>query len=75
VLDHALSEGRALVTENVRDHRPLAEALLAGGGGHAGVILTTEKRWPRTDPGALIAALDAMLASTPEQPVDTEIWL
>jgi predicted nuclease of predicted toxin-antitoxin system len=29
VLDHARSEGRAIVTENVRDYRPLADALLA----------------------------------------------
>jgi hypothetical protein len=75
VLDHARSDGRAVVTENVRDYRPLAEALLAAGDSHAGLVFTTEKRWPRTDPGALITALDALLASTSEQPVDAEIWL
>lgn len=36
VLDHARSEERALVTENVRDFRPLADALLAGGESHFG---------------------------------------
>ena len=35
VLEHARSEGRALVTENVRDYRPLAEMLLASGLSHA----------------------------------------
>jgi predicted nuclease of predicted toxin-antitoxin system len=75
VLDHARAEGRAVVTENVRDYRPLAEALLVAGESHAGLVFTTEKRWPRRDPGALITALEAMLASTPGQPIDTELWL
>ena len=75
VFEHARSEGRAVVTENVRDYRPLAEALLAAGESHAGLVFTTTKRWPRTDPGALITALDSLAASTPDQPVDSEIWL
>jgi len=45
------------------------------GESHFGLVLTTDKRWPRTDPGALITALDELLASTPKQPVDAEIWL
>ena len=75
VLDHARSEGRAVITENVRDFRPLAEQILAAGDSHAGLVFTTEKRWPRSDPGALITGIDAMLASTTGQPVDTEMWL
>jgi predicted nuclease of predicted toxin-antitoxin system len=75
VFDHARSAGRAIVTENIRDYRPLAEALLVAGESHAGVVFTTEKRWPRSDPGALIAALEHLLASTSEQPIDSELWL
>ena len=75
LLDHARAEGRALLTENVRDYRPVAEALLVAGGRHAGLVFTTEKRWPRASPGALITALDGLLASTSEQPVDAELWL
>ena len=75
VLDHSRSEGRAVVTENVRDYRPLAEALLAAGDSHAGLVFTTEKRWPRSDPGALITALEGLLISMSEQPVDAELWL
>jgi predicted nuclease of predicted toxin-antitoxin system len=75
VFDHARSDGRAIVTENVRDYRPLAEALLVAGESHAGVVFTTDKRWPRSDPGALIAALDGLLTAMPEQPVDAELWL
>ena len=75
VLAYARGEGRAVVTENVRDYRPLAEALIAAGESHAGLVLTTPKRWPRSNPGALIAALDKLLNTTPEQPVDVELWL
>ncbi len=75
VFAFARAEGRAIVTENVSDFRPLAEAVLAGDGSHAGVVFTTEKRWPRNDPGALIAALEQLLASTPDQPTDVELWL
>lgn len=75
VFDHARSEGRAVLTENVRDFRPLAEALLTAGGSHAGLVFTTDKRWPRSDPGSLITGIDAMLVSAPGQPVDAEIWL
>jgi predicted nuclease of predicted toxin-antitoxin system len=75
VFDHARSEGRAIVTENVRDYRPLAEILLAAGESHSGLVFTTSKRWPRSNLGALIAALDQLLTSTPEQPIDSELWL
>jgi hypothetical protein len=75
VIDHARSDGRSIVTENVRDYRPLAETLLAAGETHSGLVFTTDKRWPRTNPGALIAALDELLKSTPEQPIDSELWL
>lgn len=75
VFANARSEGRAIVTENIRDYRPLAEALLVAGESHAGVLFTTDKRWPRTDPGALMTALDALLTAKPEQPVDAELWL
>lgn len=75
VLDHARFEGRAVLSENVRDFRPLAAALLVAGERHAGLVFTTDKRWPRSDPGALIAALEALLISMSEQPVDGELWL
>jgi hypothetical protein len=64
-----------LLTENVRDYRPLAADLIRFGESHAGMIYTTEGRWPGSDPGALIVVLDALLASIDEQPVDAEIWL
>lgn len=75
VFEFAQAAGRAIATENVRDFRPLVEALATAGGHHAGVVLATEKRWPRRDPGKLIKALDELLRTTTGQPIDTELWL
>jgi hypothetical protein len=75
VFDYARSQQRALVTENVRDYRPLADAVISVEERHPGLVFTTEKRWPRRDPGALIAALDGMLKSTPGELNNVELWL
>ncbi len=75
VFEYAREHGLALVTENVRDDRPLAESPLLGGRSHAGLVFTTAKRWPRDNPGALISALDRLLQTTSVQPIDREIWL
>ena len=69
VLAAAQLDKRALVTENVRDFRPLESALLADGSHHAGFIYTTDRQFPRGDPattGRLIHALDALLRSSPK---------
>ena len=50
---------RAVVTENVSDFPPLAEAVLAA----------------RGNPGSLINALDELLRARRDQPVDSELWL
>jgi uncharacterized protein DUF5615 len=75
VFDLARADERVVVTENVRDYRPLAQALLSVGETHFGLAFTTEKRWPRSDPGPLIAALDNLLTAKSSQVVDSEIWL
>jgi predicted nuclease of predicted toxin-antitoxin system len=75
VLDYACEQGRAVVTENVRDYRPMAEARIAAGGSHHGLLFTTEKQWPRNNVGALITALDLLLAATPDETIDRELWL
>lgn len=75
ILAYARGQGRAVVTENVRDYRPLGEELMAAGESHASMVFTTPKRWPRSNPGALIAALDELLKTTPDQPIDRELWL
>jgi len=59
---------RALVTENMRDYRPLETALLAAGGHHHGIVYTSDRQFPRGDPattGRLVRALDALLRDPP----------
>lgn len=75
VLEYACAEGRAVLTENAQDFRPLAEARILAGGSHCGLALTTEKRWPRRDVGSLIVALDELPTAIPGHIVDQELWL
>src|ERR1700722_15613399 len=61
---------RALVTENVRDFRPLESTLRADGSHQAGLISTTDRQFPRGDPattGRLIHALDAPRRGCPKR--------
>jgi hypothetical protein len=65
----ARADGRALVTENVQDFRQLEIATLESGGHHAGLVYTTHRQFPRTNPGTLgrlVLALDALLAAESE---------
>jgi hypothetical protein len=69
VLAAAQREERTLVTENVRDHRPLEIGLLAEGSHHAGLVYTSNRQFPRGDPstlGRLVRALDALLGQGPD---------
>ena len=69
VLAAARREARILVTENVRDFRPLESALLADGSHHAGFVYTSNRQFPRGDPnttGRLVRALDALLSTAPD---------
>ncbi len=75
----AQGEGRALVTENVRDFRPIAREWEASGRVHTALVLTSNRRFPRARRatlGRLIAAL-AKLASdaVSREPSNEEIWL
>jgi hypothetical protein len=69
VLAAAQREERTLVTENVRDYRPLESGLLADGSHHAGLVYTSNRQFPRGDPattGGLVRALDALLRAAPD---------
>lgn len=73
----AASEDRSIVTENVRDFRRLAVEMTGRGQSHAGLILTTDHRFPRHDPrtvGRLVRALDELLSASPTL-TDVEHWL
>lgn len=67
VLTLARTEHRAVVTNNVRDFRPLHnDAIIPGGPGHFGIIfLPGTYRRTKADTGRIIAALEAKLARYP----------
>lgn len=73
----AQEEERAVVTENVIDYRQLAAHEIHQGHRHHGLILTTNRRFPRHDPrtlGRLVTALDRVLSSGTELS-SREYWL
>jgi Domain of unknown function (DUF5615) len=67
LLDWAQSEDRALVTDNQRDCIPIHRGRIASGSDHRGLILTTNRRFPRGQPsttGKLVVALEEFLRTT-----------
>lgn len=63
VLTCAASEGRALVTANIKDFIPLDGTYRAAGQAHGGLILVSTKTFPqdRTFTTAVTTALEALL--------------
>jgi hypothetical protein len=71
ILAHATSQGRALVTANIKDFVPLDARYRAANQTHAGLILVSSKTFPqdRTYTAAITSALSALLGhSTHMQP-------
>jgi len=79
VLALARAEWRAVVTNNVRDFRPLhVEAVMPGGPGHYGMIfMSGNYRRTKSDIGRIIAALEVKLLQYPagEALANAEEWL
>jgi predicted nuclease of predicted toxin-antitoxin system len=62
----SVTDGRALVSENVPDFRRIEAAALARSEPVTRLIFTTDRQFPRGDPrtlGRLVLALDALLAA------------
>jgi len=60
----AQADGRAFVTENLKDFLPMDRTIRQRGQAHHGLILTTDHRFRRGNPGHighLVRALDAFL--------------
>jgi Domain of unknown function (DUF5615) len=66
ILASATSEGRALVTANIKDFMPLDSRYRAAGQAHPGLILVSTKTFPqdRGFTAAITAALEALLSGT-----------
>jgi hypothetical protein len=75
----ARTERRAIVTNNLRDYRPLhSEAITPGGQGHFGMIfIPGNYRRTKADTGRIIAALEAKLTQHPGETdlANGEAWL
>ena len=76
VYQAAIDQGRRVVTENVRDFRPLLALALGNGTPYAPLLLTTAKHHPRRIDalGQLATALIAWLEK-PDPPKQAEEWL
>jgi predicted nuclease of predicted toxin-antitoxin system len=73
----ATSQRRWLLTENVKDFRPILLRALQTGTATVGILHTSSRAFPRSrkNPGPLIQAIHAwMLNGPPEAPL-TEDWL
>jgi predicted nuclease of predicted toxin-antitoxin system len=77
VFSWATSQGRWLLTENVKDFRPILLRALQAEASITGILYTSNRAFPRSrkNPGPLIKAIHAwMLNGPPETPL-TEDWL
>lgn len=79
VMAIARAEHQAVVTNNLRDYRPLHhEAIVPGGPGHFGMIfMPGGYRRTKADTGRIVAALDAKLVLYPGERdlANGEAWL
>ncbi|MFZ2113017.1 MAG: DUF5615 family PIN-like protein [Solirubrobacteraceae bacterium] len=76
VLDSARREQRAVVTNDIKDFRPLAAERLASGQGHAGLILVPANRDRSRDAmGALADAIETLMRNHPGGIADSEHWI
>ncbi|MGD0747574.1 MAG: DUF5615 family PIN-like protein [Acidimicrobiales bacterium] len=78
LLRHAAAEGRALVSEDAKDLDRIVRHWAASGEHHAGVVLTSSRRFHRGSaayPENLIVSLTRLLESPPEPEHDWVHWL
>jgi predicted nuclease of predicted toxin-antitoxin system len=76
VFEAASLEGRAVVTNNVKDFRPLAAEWLAQGRVHAGLILLPSTRTRTRNAIAGIAdAIEGILRDHPDGLSGSECWI
>lgn len=72
----AAAEDRAVITNNIKDFRPIAAARLTAGHGHAGLILVPSTRArTRAATRRLTEAIHAILDANPSGIPNSERWL
>jgi Domain of unknown function (DUF5615) len=76
VVETAMREQRAVVTNDIKDFRPIAAERLTNGRGHAGLILLPASRSRSRDAtGALTDAIETLMRAHPNGITDSEHWI
>jgi predicted nuclease of predicted toxin-antitoxin system len=76
VIAVAYRDGRAIVTNNIKDFRPLAAERVACGRGHAGLILLPAGRSrSREATGVIADAIEAVMRTHPDGIASAEHWI
>ena len=76
ILEIASSEGRAVITNNIKDFRPVAAEWLARGRVHAGLILLPASRTrTRGTIPALVDRIQTVLRDNPDGLSGSERWI
>lgn len=76
LLEVGLIENRAVVTNNIRDFRPLAARRVVEGLGHAGIVLLPSRRHRTKSATVRIAdAIASIMQAHPDGLANTERWL
>jgi hypothetical protein len=73
----SIADHRWLLTENVKDFRPILLRAMQAGGVAIGLLFTSSRTFPRSpqNPGPLIDALHGWLVTGPPPAPLTEDWL
>jgi predicted nuclease of predicted toxin-antitoxin system len=76
IFEVASAETRAVITNNIKDFRPLAAERLARGQGHGGLILLPSSRVrSRALVERLAVAIEAVLRANPDGLQSSERWI
>jgi uncharacterized protein with PIN domain len=76
LMEFAAAEERVVVTNNIKDFRPIAARRLQRGQGHAGLILVpSSRRRTRADVAALAEAIEAVMRAHPDGIAGSERWI
>jgi hypothetical protein len=76
IVEAATREQRAVVTNDIKDFRPIAAERLTDGRGHAGLILLPASRSRSRDAtGALAGAIEVLMRAHPDGVADSEYWI
>jgi Domain of unknown function (DUF5615) len=76
IFEVACSEGRAVITNNIKDFRPIATQRLAQGRVHGGLVLLPSSRTRTRDANAILAdGIASVMRDNPDGLASSERWI